>query len=122
MVLAVVVPALAAKPSQIVRTHAHSLASGNRRDDAKASPTDTKKSGANPSDSDQCDPNEDSSNSSSNGQVLEEEHGHKVMHFVALTYPVNHGLGFWNERIDRAYEAWFYVTAHPPLTPPPNVA
>lgn len=122
MVLAVVVPALAAKPSQVVRTHAHALASGIRGGDAKASQTNTKKSGVDQSDEDRCDPSEDTSKSSSSGQVLEEEHGQKVMHFVALTYPANHGLGFWNERIDRAYEAWFYVTAHPPLTPPPNVA
>jgi hypothetical protein len=122
MGLAVVVSALAAKLSPAVRTHAHTLLTGIRSGDAKASNTDAKKSGTDQADEDQCDPSEDSSKSSSSGQVLEEEHGHKAMHFIGLTYSANHGLGFWNERIDRAYEAWFYVTAHPPLTPPPNVA
>ena len=26
------------------------------------------------------------------------------------------------ERVDHAYEAWFYTVTHPPLTPPPNFA
>jgi len=122
MVLAVVVPALAAKPSPVIRRHAASLSTEIREGDAKASDTEANKSKSDSSDENQSDPNEDSSSSSSNGQVLEEEHGQKVVFLVHLILQANHGLGFWSERIDRAYEAWFYMTAHPPLTPPPNVA
>jgi len=125
MVLSVVVPALAARPSKVAAPHsktyfALSICGGGV---STSHTDDAKKAKPEPSDVDQSDTSEDSSSnsSSSGGQVLEEEH-HKVVYFIHLAVQPNHGLGFWSERVDRAFVAWFYTTSHPPLTPPPNVA
>lgn len=125
MVLAVVVPALAAKPSKVAHSSSKTaVALWVSGGGVSTSPTDnTKKTKPDASDTDQSEGEEDSSSSSSSsgGQVLEEEH-HKVVYLIHHAVQPNHGLGFWSERVDRDFEAWFYTTSHPPLTPPPNVA
>jgi len=56
------------------------------------------------------------------GPLVEEEVGHKAWHTVPLITNVHPGFDQGSDRIDRAYEAWFYFISHPPLTPPPNAA
>jgi len=65
-------------------------------------------------------PEESGKAPTSPSQVVEEEV--KANHKFADLTPMFSGSFTFGERVDHAYEAWFYSVTHPPLTPPPNAA
>lgn len=67
---------------------------------------------------DQEQPEESGKAPTSNSQVVEEEV--KAHHRLADLSAMFSGSFAFGERVDHAYEAWFYSVTHPPLTPPPN--
>jgi len=113
-VFAILVP-LTAFGSQRYETvsssHVFSLRHADATSQGNQLPMDTA-----PADQDQ--PEESGKTAGGTTVLVEEEI--KAKHDLADLSPMYSRAIASREKVDHAYEAWFYSVTHPPLTPPPN--